>query len=64
MLREYALYKAAHRLACCVSRGAQALKVALFQLQRKALVYTPFIRVNLLCPVLARSIVHAVPPVL
>nr|DAN34667.1 MAG TPA: hypothetical protein [Caudoviricetes sp.] len=64
MLREYVLYKTAHRLARRGSCGAQALVVRFFNLQRKTLVYTPFIRVDLLRPALARSSVHTVPPVL
>lgn len=54
MLRKYSLYKAAHRLA---RRGTYSLKVLLFQLQHKALVYALFIGINLLRP----ALIH-VPP--
>ena len=57
MLRKYSLYKAAHRLARRVGYGMYSLKVLLFQLQHKALVYALFIGVDLLRP----ALIHVAP---
>ena len=57
MLRKYSLYKAAHRLARRIGYGTYSLKVLLFQLQHKALVYALFIGVDLL----RSALIHVAP---